>query len=54
MIKQTTFASANFDAKKWQMQKEKFLAQTDKVAPWTALEALICIWTSRANCSEHP
>ena len=41
MKKQTTFASVNFDAKKRQTQKEKFLAQMDKVVPWEALEALI-------------
>lgn len=41
MTRQTTFASANFEAKKRQTQKEKFLAQMDKVVPWTALEALI-------------
>lgn len=41
MTKQATFASANFDAKKRQTQKEKFLAQMDKVVPWSTLGALI-------------
>ncbi|WP_333681552.1 IS5 family transposase [Dyella sp.] len=41
MSKQTTFASANFDAKKRQTRKELFLAQMDKVVPWGTLEALI-------------
>lgn len=35
MTKQATFASANFDAKKRQTQKEKFFAQMDKVVPWS-------------------
>src|SRR5579871_5877251 len=40
-MKQRSFASINFDAKKKQTRREVFLAQMDKVVPWAALLALI-------------
>jgi IS5 family transposase len=40
-MKQTTFASLNFAAKKKQTRRERFLGEMDQVVPWQALEALI-------------
>lgn len=40
-MKQTTFASLVFDAKKKQTRREKFLAEMEKVVPWADLLAVI-------------
>lgn len=40
-MKQTTFASQAFDAKKRQTRREKFLAEMEQVVPWTELVAVI-------------
>jgi IS5 family transposase len=40
-MKQTTFASLTFDAKKKRLRREVFLAQMDQVMPWSMLEAII-------------
>lgn len=40
-MKQTTFASMNFAAKKRRTRREKFLAEMDQVVPWAKLVALI-------------
>ena len=40
-MKQTTFASLNFAAKKKPTRREQFLGEMEQVVPWTALEALI-------------
>ncbi len=40
-MKQTTFASLSYAAKKKRTRREKFLAQMGKVVPWHALEGLI-------------
>lgn len=40
-MKQTTFASLSYAAKKKRTRREKFLAQMEKVVPWHALEGLI-------------
>lgn len=40
-MKQATFASLNFDAKKRRTRREVFLAEMDKVVPWDALLALL-------------
>ena len=40
-MKQATFASLNFDAKKRRTRREVFLADMDKVVPWDALRALL-------------
>lgn len=40
-MKQATFASLNFDAKKRHTRREVFLAEMDKVVPWDALRALL-------------
>ena len=40
-MKQATFASLNFDAKKRRTRREVFLADMDKVVPWDALLALL-------------
>ena len=40
-MKQATFASLNFDAKKWRTRLDVFLADMDKVVPWDALLALL-------------
>lgn len=40
-MKQTTFASAAFDAKKRRTRREKFLAEMEQVVPWAELVAVI-------------
>lgn len=40
-MKQTTFASMSFDAKKRRTRKEIFLSEMEQVVPWDALLALI-------------
>ena len=40
-MKQTTFASLTFDAKKKRTRREVFLAEMDQVMPWSMLEAII-------------
>jgi IS5 family transposase len=40
-MKQTTFASLTFDAKKKRTRREVFLAEMDQVMPWLMLEAVI-------------
>ena len=40
-MKQTTFASLNFAAKKKPTRREQFLSEMAKVVPWVALEALL-------------
>lgn len=40
-MKQATFASLSFDAKKKRTRREVFLGDMDRVVPWAALEALI-------------
>jgi IS5 family transposase len=40
-MKQATFASLSFDAKKRRTRREVFLAEMDKVVPWDALLALL-------------
>ena len=40
-MKQATFASLNFDAKKRRTRREVFLTEMDKVVPWGALLALL-------------
>ena len=40
-MKQTTFASQAFERKKKQTRRERFLAEMEKVVPWTALLAVI-------------
>jgi IS5 family transposase len=40
-MKQRSFASLSFDAKKKPTRREKFLGEMDKVVPWTDLLALI-------------
>ncbi|MGH8399081.1 MAG: IS5 family transposase [Gammaproteobacteria bacterium] len=40
-MKQATFASLNFDAKKRRTRREVFLAEMDAVVPWDALLALL-------------
>jgi IS5 family transposase len=40
-MKQRSFASLSFDAKKKPTRREKFLGEMDKVVPWEALLALI-------------
>ncbi len=40
-MKQRSFASLSFDAKKKPARREKFLGEMDKVVPWTDLLALI-------------
>ena len=40
-MKQTTFASLAFERKKKQTRRERFLAEMEKVVPWTALLAVI-------------
>ena len=40
-MKQATFASLSFDAKKKRTRREVFLGEMDRVVPWTAPEALI-------------
>jgi hypothetical protein len=40
-MKQTTFASLTFDAKKKRTRREVFLAEMEQVIPWSMLEALI-------------
>jgi IS5 family transposase len=40
-MKQPTFASLSFDAKKKRTRREMFLGEMDRVVPWSALEALI-------------
>lgn len=40
-MKQATFASLNFDAKKRRTRRELFLADMDRVVPWNALLALL-------------
>src|SRR5690606_10947358 len=39
-MKQASFASLTFDAKKKQTRREKFLAEMDQVMPWEALLAV--------------
>ena len=41
MIKQASFASLTFDAKKKQTRREKFLAEMEQAVPWDALLAVI-------------
>jgi transposase, IS5 family len=40
-MKQTTFASLTFDAKKKRTRREVFLAEMEQVMPWSMLEAII-------------
>lgn len=40
-MKQTTFASLTFDAKKKRTRREVFLAEMDQVMSWSMLEAII-------------
>ena len=40
-MKQSTFASLSFESKKKPTRREKFLAEMERVVPWTALLALI-------------
>ncbi|HYE37751.1 IS5 family transposase [Methylocaldum sp.] len=40
-MKQTSFASLTFDAKKKQTRREKFLAEMERAIPWDALLAVI-------------
>lgn len=40
-MKQTTFASLNYTAKKKRTRREVFLGEMEKVVPWRVLEALI-------------
>ncbi len=40
-MKQATFAGLAFDAKKKTTKREKFLAEMDKVVPWSRLQTLI-------------
>lgn len=40
-MKQTTFASMTYQAKKKRTRREKFLAEMDQVVPWTELVAVI-------------
>jgi IS5 family transposase len=40
-MKQTTFASLTFDAKKKRTRREVFLAEMDQVMPWSMLEVII-------------
>ncbi len=40
-MKQSTFASLSFDAKKKRTRREVFLGEMERVVPWAALEALI-------------
>lgn len=40
-MKQTTFASLTFDAKKKRTRREVFLAEMDQMMPWSMLEAII-------------
>ena len=41
VMKQTTFASAEYAGKKRQTRRERFLAEMNVVVPWGRLEALI-------------
>jgi len=41
LMKQTSFASAEYAGKKRQTRREKFLAEMETVVPWARLEALI-------------
>ena len=40
-MKQTSFSSAEYAAKKRKTRRERFLAEMDAVVPWSRLEALI-------------
>ena len=40
-MKQRSFASLSFDAKKKPTRRKKFLGEMDKVVPWEALLALL-------------
>ena len=40
-MKQTTFASMTYQAKKKRTRREKFLAEMDQVVPWKELVAVI-------------
>lgn len=40
-MKQTTFASMSYSAKKRRTRREKFLAEMEQVVPWAKLVALI-------------
>jgi hypothetical protein len=40
-MKQTSFSSAEFAAKKRTTRRERFLAEMEQVVPWAALEAVI-------------
>lgn len=40
-MKQRSFASLNFDARKKPTRREKFLGEMDQVVPWADLLALI-------------
>jgi IS5 family transposase len=41
MIRQTSFAQAEFAAKKKTTRREQFLARMEEVIPWTQLLAVI-------------
>ena len=53
-MKQTTFASQAFNAKKRQTRREKFLAEMEQVVPWTELVSVIEPYYPRAGRRGRP
>lgn len=53
-MKQTTFASLTFDAKKKRTRREVFLAEMDQVMPWAMLEAIIAPHYPKAGRRGRP
>jgi IS5 family transposase len=53
-MKQTTFASMSFDAKKRRTRREKFLAEMEQVVPWSELVAAIEPYYPKAGRRGRP
>jgi len=53
-MKQTTFASQAFNAKKRQTRREKFLAEMEQVVPWTELVGVIAPYYPKAGRRGRP
>jgi len=53
-MKQTTFASLSYAAKKKRTRREVFLGEMEKVVPWRALEALIEPYYPRSGRRGRP
>ncbi len=53
-MKQTTFASLAFDAKKKLTRRERFLQEMDQVVPWARLLKLITPHYPRAGNGRAP